>query len=640
MTFHKSTTKIPVIKYSSEKNIIIKTPKYNILKRYLNASLLLISVSFFLYCSSLNTASTSTLATSLFHKNGHDELFFITADRGIEISPLKREPSLTPDVSLLKKSLKGAVSSDIEECSILGTQILEKGGFAADAAVTVALCVGAINSFNSGIGGGGFITSKLYENDDNVISIDAREAAPLKSTEDMFSGKKELAKVGGLAAGIPGELKGLYKLFKLHGSGKLSWQEVVQPVVDLTANGFNASIVLSSVIQIDKDFLRENYDTWKYLFKEGSKTDLVEAGDLVKRPELSKTLELIAMNGSDSIFYDPKGPIASNLIKAVNNAGGVFTEQDFEDYDAIVYPALKTKFLGNDVYTCQGSCSGPALVTGLNIYDKFGEQHGNDMEEVSTHRLIETMKHMASARTRLGDLTNNNIEVVTSEEYADEAFHLINDTKTLDSWRDYKPQYEGNTPHGTTHFAVVDQYNNAVSMTSTINLLFGSMVKDPVTGIILNDEMDDFSTPGFNNSFGLAPSAYNLIRPGKRPLSSSVPTIIVNELGKPDLIIGAAGGSRIMTAVFQAIVRTYSFNMPLLETLAYPRLHHQLLPDYIEHEQFIGSDIRESLIAKGHNMKLEVPKTAMNGIRRWQGEWHAVSDYWRKRGVSAACKSN
>ncbi|KAH3687252.1 hypothetical protein WICPIJ_001768 [Wickerhamomyces pijperi] len=624
------------LRYLSEKTPTIQ-PKFNIFKsKYLSPTLVLLSLACFLYFTSLETQANNSHETILFHQSNSDEIFSIAADRGIEIDPLIREPSLNPDQTLLQKSLKGAVSSDIEECSQIGAQILEKGGFAADAAVSVALCIGAINSFNSGIGGGGFITSKIYK-DDNAISIDAREAAPLRSTEDMFLGRKELAKVGGLAAGIPGEIKGLYKLFSMHGSGKLTWEEVIQPVIDLTENGFNASVVLTSVVQIDKEFLLKNYDTWKYLFREGSKEDLIQVGDLVKRPDLSRTLELIAKNGSDAIFYDPKGPIASNLIKTANKAGGIFSEKDFEDYDAVVYPALKTKFLGNDVYTCQGSCSGPALITGLNIYDKFGLQEGHDMGSVSTHRLIETMKHMASARTRLGDLTNDNIELVTSKEYAHEAFDLINDKKTLDSWMDYKPQYEDNNPHGTTHFAIVDQYNNAVSMTSTINLLFGSMVMDPVTGIILNDEMDDFSSPGFNNSFGLAPSVYNLIRPGKKPLSSAVPTIIVNELGKPDFIIGAAGGSRIITAVFQAIVRIYSFNMPLLETLAYPRLHHQLLPDYIEHEQYIGSDILESLAAKGHNLKQEAPKTAMNGIRRWRGEWHAVSDFWRKRGISAVC---
>ncbi|KAH3680086.1 hypothetical protein WICMUC_000569 [Wickerhamomyces mucosus] len=558
----------------------------------------------------------------------------IDDNRGIDIKPLIREPSLDPSPIHLKISLKGAVASDVEECSKLGTDILLQGGFAADAAVTVALCIGAINSFNSGIGGGGFITSKLYQ-DDNAISIDAREAAPLNSYRDMFIGRENLSKIGGLAACIPGELKGLYTLFETHGSGKLSWKQVIEPVIELTRNGWNASIVLASAIKSDENFLKDNYEIWKFLFKE-NKTELIEVGDLVKRPILANTLELIANNGSDAIFYDPYGPIASNLIKTINNHGGIFQPDDFILYKPIVSTALHTKFLNNDVYTCQGSCSGPALITGLNIFNSFGIQEGKDMDPLSTHRLIETMKHMASARTRLGDPNTDNINLITSKEYAEIARNLIDDNKTLDSIQDYNPAYQNNEPHGTTHFSIVDQYNNAVSMTSTINLLFGSLVKDPQTGIILNNEMDDFSTPGSKNAFGLQPSIFNFIRPQKRPLSSTVPTIIVNELGKPDLIIGSAGGSRILTAVFQAIVRTYSYNIPLLETLAYPRIHHQLSPNHIEYETHIGNDIIESLKSKGHDVLEQPPKTAMNAIRRWRGEWHAVSDYWRKRGVASA----
>jgi gamma-glutamyltranspeptidase/glutathione hydrolase len=247
------------------------------------------------------------------------------------------------------------------------------------------------------------------------------------------------------------------------------------------------------------------------------------------------------------------------------------------------------------------------------------------------------MKWMASGRSRLGDPfdTINNNELITSEEWVEMVQSNIHDNYTLNHWKDYKPAYEPNEPHGTTHFSVVDDQHNAVSMTSTVNLLFGCLVHDVETDIVLNNEMDDFSIPGRSNAFGVSPSVHNFIKPGKRPLSSTVPTIVVNELGKPDLVIGAAGGSRITTAVFQAIVRIYSYGFPLLETLSYPRLHHQLLPNVIEHEIMVGHDILGSLQEKGHETLEQAPKTAMNAIRRWQGEWHAVSDYWRKRGEAA-----
>jgi len=554
----------------------------------------------------------------------------VSKDRGIDISPLKRAPSLDPDPIHLHKSTQGAVSSDIEECSELGVQILKKGGFAADAAVTVALCIGMVNSFNSGVGGGAYLVSKQYEKD--AIAIDAREMAPLASHKDMFKGQEHLSKVGGLAAGIPGEVKGLYTLFKSQGSGNLSWKDVIDPVIELAEKGWNTSVVLAAAIEADKKFFRENYDDWSYLFKENSTHEVIKAGDWTKRPEFAKTLRLLANNGSDAIFYDPDGPIASNLIKAANKQGGIFTKEDFLNYEVDVMPALHTAYLNNDVYTCAGSCSGPALVSGLNILDHFGPTEGGDMEPLATHRLIETMKWVASARSRLGDSTTNNTNYITSSEWREYALGHFKDNQTLGNWSEYNPAYEMNNPHGTTHISIVDAHHNAVAITSTINLLFGCLVRDPITGIVLNNEMDDFSVPGIPNAFGVEPSIYNFIRPRKRPLSSTAPTIVVNELSKPDLVIGAAGGSRIVTAILQAIVRVYSYNMPILETLAYPRLHHQLLPDHIEHEELIGSDIIKSLQEKGHKTLVQPPKTAMNAIRRWAGEYQAVSDYWRKRG--------
>ncbi|CCH41728.1 putative gamma-glutamyltransferase [Wickerhamomyces ciferrii] len=552
--------------------------------------------------------------------------------RGIDLNPLKRYNDLDPDPKHLHKSMYGGVSSDLPICSELGVEILKKGGYAADAAVTVGLCIGLINSFNSGIGGGGYIVSKRYEED--PISIDAREKAPLGAYKEIFKGKEYLSKVGGLAAGIPGEIKGLYTLFSTQGSGKITWKEVIDPVIKLADEGWNVSTVLAAAIAADQDYFRDHSSYWPFVFKEDSSDDIVQYGDHVRIPELANTFRLIAENGSDAIFYDPEGPIASNLIKAANDKGGIFTKQDFLDYNVEVKPALKTEYLGNDVYTCAGSCSGPALISGLNILNHFGYHQGGDMNSVSTHRLIETFKWVASARSRLGDF-NGKVKEVISKEWAEKAVQQIKENQTLHSWADYNPAFEINDPHGTTHISIVDQHHNAVSFTSTVNLLFGSLVRDPVTGIILNNQMDDFSVPGIPNAFGVQPSIYNFVRPGKRPLSATVPTIVVNELGKPDLVIGAAGGSRIITTVLQAIVRIYSYSMPILETVSYPRLHHQLLPNYIEHEEHIGNDIIESLKSKGHKTLLQPPKTVLNAIRRWEAEYHAVSDYWRKRGESS-----
>ncbi|QLG74337.1 hypothetical protein HG535_0G02210 [Zygotorulaspora mrakii] len=579
------------------------------------------------------------------------------SDHDISIDPLLRQPTLTPDPRLLKIGAHAAISSDLEVCSNLTmSKVLQKfpGANAADAAVTQALCIGMINFFNSGVGGGGYAVFSSRNEDANLF-VDFREKAPAGSHKRMFNDCPECSKIGGLAIAVPGELMGLYHLYKERGSGKVSWYDLVEPVASLGNEGWKIGEVLGACLKLYESHLISFSNEWSFVMN-STGNGVKKTGELIRREKFSNMLMELARNGSVAPFYDPQHWIAQSIVKTIQDYDGIMTADDLASYRAESGKPLSLKIRAgfrhapdNDltVLTSSGSSSGAALISALSILDKFESKQGDDYISKPTFELIEAMKWMASARSRLGDFDGYelpaHIKEIISQNWTDAAAEHIamnsqdGKLQTLSNWTLYHPAYEINDPHGTAHFSIVDEFGNAVSLTTTINLLFGSMVHDPETGIIFNNEMDDFSQHDRSNSFALAPSIYNYPEPGKRPLSSAVPVIVVNELGLPDLVVGASGGSTISTSVLQAIVRSYWYKMPLLETIAYPRVHHQLLPNHVEVESFamLGKDTIAALKSMGHQLKEQVPRSVINAIRFCDGSWCAVSDYWRKRGVSS-----
>lgn len=534
----------------------------------------------------------------------------------------------------------GAVSCDVPICSKLGTDILKRGGSAVDASITTALCLGSINSFSSGLGGSGVMVVK--PTDEKATSFNFLGKAGRYAHKDMFKENPMLSKSGGLSVTVPGELAGLYEAYTRFSSGRLSWAELIYPVVELNRYGFVMDDALSIVTQTlaasadnGQPELRDSFD---WLFND--KGEPLGFGDRVYRPKLANTLNLIALNGSAAIFYDPEGPIAPNLVQAVRRTGGVLTLEDFKDYNVTVGPALTGHFRGREVSTAPNPASGPILINGLNILDGFEqpEPESGDFEAVSTQRLIETMKWMGASRSQLGDPVDVDnsalIKRILSTEWADTTRAKISDNITY-LWQFYNPEYEVKNSHGSVHFSVIDADGMAVSMTTTINLVFGSLVVDPATGIVLNNEMDNFSTPGSRNEHGLEESIYNYIAPFKRPISPSVPTVITNlSTNRAELIIGSGGGSSSLTSVVQAIVRKLDYNMPLLKVIQAIRIHHQLLPDVVFIEPVILKSVTEEIIKCGHTIDRVMPTSTINGIYvdPVSGVIHAVSDFWRNRG--------
>ena len=539
-----------------------------------------------------------------------------------------------PDKWIDKIGSHGAVVSDVDICSKMGLNVLKQGGNAADAAVQVCLCIGSLEPQAAGIGGGGFINLR-FPNGSSLI-IDAREVSPKASNKYMFDKDPVLSRIGGLASGVPGELAGLWKLWELGGS--LPWKELVDPVADLNENGFPRSDSLKRttslfVAQVTSwnssnfEVLKDICD-WEWLLNPDN-------SNIIRRPNFAATLRDIANEGKD-VFY--RGHIAKKLVDITRKTGGVLTEEDFHDYEVVIREPLVTKFQNLTLSTAPAPASGPALVLGLNVIDRILESR-DDNDPIMIQRVVETMKWMAAARSELGDpafIDNDRIEQIVTEEWAKKVISHINDSHTLDSWRDYHPSYEMNSPHGTTHFSIVDSDGFAISMTSTVNLWFGNFVCDPQTGIIMNSEMDDFSVPNTNNTFQLAPSVYNFIEPGKRPLSSTVPSILTNEEGDVQMVIGAAGGSLILSSVYLTIVRILGFDLPILDAVSFPRYHHQLIPETLFVEPGMHTSVVEGAEDRGHHVETRIAGSALNAIHKENGLWHAVGDFYRKRGMGAA----
>ncbi|KAI7848842.1 gamma-glutamyltransferase, partial [Circinella umbellata] len=439
---------------------------------------------------------------------------------------------------------RGAVAVEAEECSNTGIEILKQGGNAVDSAIASALCIGVIDSFATG----GFMLIRAPNG--TFEFIDFREAAPLASDRDMFNHDPELAKQGGLSVGVPSEIRGFELAHKRH--GKLPWNKLFEPAIRIARDGFRATPLLEQRLKAAESWLMTKSE-WTEVFAPNG--TLAKKGDLIVRSKLAETLDTIAKEGPDS-FY--KGFIAESLVNATQAEGGIMTLEDMEKYKAVIRPTVSTYYHGRKVTTCTTPTSGPLITSVLNILERYNLPV-TGINGLNIHRFVEAMKFGFAFRTEFGDpdfvKNSERIEEVTSKDWADIVRRNISDDTTHPPLY-YKPKFDHIESHGTMHLSVVDEDDGAVALTSTVNLLFGSRIMDRATGVILNDEMDDFSIPGIPNSFGLYPSEYNYVAPGKRPLSSITPVIIERDT-KFEMALGGSGGTFIPTATLNVIYHLY-----------------------------------------------------------------------------------
>ena len=510
----------------------------------------------------------------------------------------------------------GMVASDQPLASQAGLEILKKGGNAFDAAVATALALGVTNPHSSGIGGGDFIHyyKAGYK---NPQVIDCREEAPAKVTVGHYqrNGKHDtkLSQVGGLAVAIPGELKGLYLLHKKH--GMLPWPKVVEPSLKLAKDGFKVNFYLAKILKKFKTRFIQYPGLKEIFYPSGT---ALKHGDLLKNPDMAKTLALISKKGPDG-FY--KGKVAKAIIKAVQDSGGVLSQQDLDNISPRELKPYHTNYRGYDVYSMPSPSSGGlVLLQMLEVLENYPLKQWGLNSSKSIHAIVEAMKHAYANRAEfMGDdrFVKIPVQELLNPDYIQSIVKSRNDKKThphfnygLKKGTKFLPDDKG-----TTHFCVYDRYGNAVSVTATINTFFGSKLVVPGYGIVLNNEMDDFSlAPGIPNAYGLIGSHANVPEPGKKPLSSMTPTIILKE-GKPFALLGGSGGPRIISGVLQVLLKMIDYGLDAQAAVNSPRFHHQWTPDVLFIEEEIPLDVRSNLIKRGHLVRPLKARNVIQAIR-------------------------
>jgi gamma-glutamyltranspeptidase/glutathione hydrolase/leukotriene-C4 hydrolase len=427
--------------------------------------------------------------------------------------------------------------------------------------------------------------------------IDFRETAPSGASPDMYYGQPEKSRVGGLAIGIPGEIKGFYEAWSVHGS--LPWITLFQPAI-LMAKSMKCSKLLNMRLTSLGSATPEIFK--RYYWINGAPC---REGDFISRPELANTLELISKFGP-SVLYD--GALSAKIVEEIATAGGIITEQDLRDYLPVRRTPVHTYFHGLKVVTAPPPSSGNIFLMGLNIIEGFELSSLGQSNVLSYHYQIEAMKHGFGHRSLLGDPNFvNDTSIMSKLHQKDFAQSILSKISPLTTYPSEFYLYNGKTSQlggGTTHLSVIDENHNTVSLTCSVNHLFGSLVMSPSTGIIFNNHMDDFSTqPNQPNQFGLMPSQANIIEPGKRPLSSMSPTIAFQK-NSVKFALGASGGAHIISSVFQVLSGLVNFNSDLRAQIELGRWHTQLYPQNVRLEKEVPGSIVNGLAGLGHNVSV------------------------------------
>ena len=520
----------------------------------------------------------------------------------------------------------GMVASEQGLATQVGLDILKQGGNAIDAAVAVGFALAVVLPNAGNIGGGGF----MVLHDDKTgkdVAIDFREIAPAKASRDMYLDSQGNVIDGKSlfthdASGVPGTVAGMEYALKKWGTMPLS--KVLEPAIKLADKGFIVSDVLAQTLKEEKSTLGKWSASKAIFFKNG---EPLKSGDLLVQKDLAKSLRLIAKQGAKA-FY--QGEIATKIAKEMQSHGGTMTLEDLKAYKVVERQPIIGDYRGYKVVTMPPPSSGGVhLIEILNMLEHYPIKEDGVNSAKNIHHMAESMKLAYADRSEyLGDPDFVKIPVtgLTSKAYANERVKTIDDNKARlsSTIKPGKPQpYESDQ---TTHYSVMDKAGNAVAVTYTLNLNFGSGIVVEGTGILLNNEMDDFSVkPGVPNAFGLVGGTANAIEAKKRPLSSMTPTIVMKN-NKPWLVTGSPGGARIITTVLQSVVNTIDHEMNPAEAIITPRVHHQWLPDELRVEAGISPDTIKLLQDKGHKVVTKAPMGRIQIIQADDSGFYGYSD--------------
>jgi gamma-glutamyltranspeptidase/glutathione hydrolase len=491
-----------------------------------------------------------------------------------------------------------------------GVEILRAGGNAVDAAVAVGLALAVTYPQAGNLGGGGFMLIRLASG--KAVVIDYREAAPGGAAREMYLDERgdlipDASTVGARAAAVPGTVAGLALAHREH--GKLPWKRLLQPAIRLASRGFPVSYELAESLRSESNLLSIDPESRRIFLRDGRP---YEAGETFRQPQLARTLRRIAAKGA-AAFY--RGPIARAIVATMKKHRGLIQLEDLRQYRAKLREPLRGTFRGHEILSIPPpSSGGVGLIEMLNVLEPLDLGEPNSFHSI---RLIaETMRRAYADRAAyLGDADFSPVPVrgLTSRAYATRLRGEILEPGAPAAVQPGKPLPDESTE--TTHFSAVDSAGNAVANTYTLNGSFGSGVTVGGAGFLLNNEMDDFTTkPGAANMFGLVQAEANAIAPGKRPLSSMTPTIVVRE-GETRLVLGAPGGGTIINTVLQVVLNVLAFRMDLRRAVASPRFHHQWMPDHLVLERWgFSADTIQKLEEAGYKLEFREQMGACEAI--------------------------
>jgi gamma-glutamyltranspeptidase/glutathione hydrolase len=499
------------------------------------------------------------------------------------------------------------VASTDQVASEVGVDVLKRGGNAVDAAVAVAFALAVTYPIAGNIGGGGFMM--LRRADGTVTAIDYRETAPAAATRDMYlTPEGELIKgegsslIGYRASGVPGTVAGMALAQKEHGSGKLTWTQLIEPARKLATEGFVVTQRTQRSLEDNQEMFAAYADSRRIFLRDGK---LFREGEILKQPELAATLARLQKNGPRE-FYE--GETARLIAEDMKRNGGLITADDLRGYTPKERVPLRGKYRGHEIISMPPPSSGGAvLLQMLNILEGFDLKKHGPLSSDNYHLLIESMRRAYADRAEyMGDADFAAVPIagMIEKAYAERQRSTINPERASSSSDIRAGKPAGAEPMETTHFTIVDAAGNCVSNTYTLNGAFGSGVVAKGTGVLLNNEMDDFTAKaGAPNLFGAIQSEKNAIAPQKRPLSSMTPTFVLRPDGSLFFAIGTPGGTTIINTVLQVITNVVDHGMNLQEAIDAPRVHHQWLPDEVVSEPFgLSADTRRALEARGHKI--------------------------------------
>lgn len=525
-----------------------------------------------------------------------------------EKNPFSQNTSTAQPVHPLKEAVyghKAMVVSAHPVASLVGADILKRGGNAFDATVAVQFALAVVYPVAGNIGGGGFIVART--NNGKVFALDFREAAPMLATRDMFldsSGNVVPARSthGHLASGVPGTVDAMVQLHKKY--GKLKWKDIVQPAIDLARTGVFLTMREADGLNEVRESIEE-YNIGKTYFLKPDKSRW-QAGDKLVQEDLAQTLERIRDKGRDG-FY--KGKTAELLIAEMKRGGGLISQKDLDTYSAKWRTPLRGKYRGYDIITMPPpSAGGGGLLQMLSMLEAFPLKEWGVNTERTAHSMIEVERRVYADRGEyLGDPDFYNVPIkgLLSPQYLASRMTSYHPEKATPSAElSFGKDVRAYESDQTTHFSIVDASGHAVSLTTTLNGAFGSRVVVGGAGFFLNNEMDDFSVkPGAPNMFGAIGGEANAIQPRKRMLSSMTPTIVEKE-GKLHVVLGTPGGTTITTSVLQNILNVIDHGMTAQKSVNTRRFHHQYVPDVVRAEYgAFTPEVQAALLKKGHTFR-------------------------------------